>query len=696
MGNESSKAHTHGLHFTAKTEQDPSNGQLKKVAAICVEFDGLAFVNKKGKILFRPPFKQITGWGSSKNGKKISFQFEGNKTGTFAVSNAKVLERAILVRLDVFRSSDKFAANTVTDPSKKFPKEVILHVRSEGLVISDATQREKTRLIEFVMLEGWGVHGAHELVLQTRDKSRYCFFTEDASAVVRKLDDVAKMVTRSMTAAGKPVRHSVVEAFHAEDEEVLDITPAIVVENPFGPKVLPRNVALRILDGQELRILGVGSNKKVTIQFTSLHRFGHTGGGNISFVLTEAKGGHTIVVRAESEGAATKFCNRLGEKLQEVATGQSNSYNHAAPPVPRGIAQVGAIKARRLSGSSGQDLQKLAALSLAGQQMLAGAANAGSAVAAEVEVVDDFVMEGMSGRNAELLGLPDKIVLCVETAGRLSIVNREANKICAFWSLADIAGWQALDDSEILIVLPQGKVTFFVEDAEVLATVLEDVCVAFTQSLAFEQAQEMRRASTANPLRAPTAPQSPAPSAPPAAQSKFILFTIPPNVKVGQTITVKNADGNGTDMTVRIPPGVTAGQQIKVPLPATAQSKTIKFTIQKGMKAGQKFTVKNPDGKDISFVLPPGLKAGDVFEVKIPGGGSSSAEKNPVQFTTRREASVLTLTVPPQFNMKKGDRLQIKYKGKKMFVKIPPGVGPGQKFQCNMPTEKQMNRAKAV
>ena len=57
---------------------------------------------------------------------------------------------------------------------------------------------------------------------------------------------------------------------------------------------------------------------------------------------------------------------------------------------------------------------------------------------------------------------------------------------------------------------------------------------------------------------------------------------------------------------------------------------------------------------------------------------------------------MLTLTVPPQFNMKKGDRLQIKYKGKKMFVKIPPGVGPGQKFQCNIPTEKQMNRAKAV
>ena len=674
MGNAGAKGNpsAHGLHFKAKT----TNEKLKKTTTIVVEFDGLVFLDKKGEILYRPSFKQITGWGSSPNNKKLTFQFEAKADVTFTVSNAKAIERAILVRLDVFRSSDKFAATTLIDPSKKFPHEVILQVRKEGIVVSDPTGKSKTRIIEFVVLSGWGAPGPNEVVLEARDQSRYKFACEDAPGLVQKLDEVAKMLARSMSGGGKPQRDSVVDRHHAEDEEqaALEYIPGLLVTSPFGPKVLPENVALTIIGSAGIRLVGMGSfkgsGKKVTIQFTSLQQYAAYD-GNIDLQLIESKGGSHIVIQTESQDVAQTFCNTLNGILRSIASGKQYK-EHAAPKIPDSLAQVGAIKARRLSGNSAT-LEQCARLSMAGQQMLSS-----GVTAPPVEVVNDFSMGGMRGQNGELLNLPEKLAIVVETAGRLTIIDPQQGRVAASWGLQEIAGWQALDSTELLIVFPQGKLTFFMEDAEILASVLEDACLAYTEAL--------RRDHSAQQGVAQLVPNPPAP--------QFINFTVPAGVQPGQVITVKAPDGR--DVNVKIPLGVGAGAQMKVPIPAvgpppppppssstsTGGGQQIQFTVLKGMKPGQVITVKNANnsGKNVTFTLPGNLKPGDSFQVQIPNDNSSAAP-----FSVESSTVSLTLTVPPQFKKKGGDKLQIKYQGKRMFVKIPESVGPGQTFSVRVP-----------
>ena len=109
MGNENSKTHTHGLHFKATCEKSPKGIKLTQTSCIVVEFDGLAFTNKKNDILYRPKYSQISAWGASQDNKRLKFEFGENKSSVFKVDNAKVLERAMLLRLDVFRDEDKFA-----------------------------------------------------------------------------------------------------------------------------------------------------------------------------------------------------------------------------------------------------------------------------------------------------------------------------------------------------------------------------------------------------------------------------------------------------------------------------------------------------------------------------------------------------------------------------------------------------------
>ncbi len=113
MGNENSKTHTHGLHFKAKCEKNPKGLKLTQTKCIVVEFDGLAFTNKKNDILYRPKYSQISAWGASQDNKRIKFEFDGAKSSVFKVDNAKVVERAMLLRLDVFRAEDKFAGKSL-------------------------------------------------------------------------------------------------------------------------------------------------------------------------------------------------------------------------------------------------------------------------------------------------------------------------------------------------------------------------------------------------------------------------------------------------------------------------------------------------------------------------------------------------------------------------------------------------------
>ena len=137
-------------------------------------------------------------------------------------------------------------ATTVIDPSGKFAEEVIFHVSGQGLLVSDATGRTKSRLFEFVMLQGWGSKNNYEIILHTRDNSQYTFATPSVKEMLTKLDDVARMVARSLKAKGAPVRESIVDQFHQQDEtHESPLTLVQMIFNPFGEKLLPKDCAVR-------------------------------------------------------------------------------------------------------------------------------------------------------------------------------------------------------------------------------------------------------------------------------------------------------------------------------------------------------------------------------------------------------------------------------------------------------------------
>ena len=298
MGNENSRTHTHGLHFKAKCDKEAKglqglDGSLKHTTCVVVEFDGLANSKQKNAIIFSQG-KLSDCVGSSKDAKRIQFEFDKEATSIFKVQNAKVLERAMLLRLDVFHNDDKFAATTVADPSNKFAEEVIFHVTSEGLSVADATGRTPTRKFEFVMLQGWGTKNNYEIVLQTRDGSQYTFATPSVKPMLAKLDDVARMVARSLKANGAPVRQSVMETFHREDEvHETPLTLVRMIFNPFGENLLPKDCAIRCLDGHGVRILGVGTKKKITVKYESLASWTHDG-ASVTLTLTPEKGSKSL------------------------------------------------------------------------------------------------------------------------------------------------------------------------------------------------------------------------------------------------------------------------------------------------------------------------------------------------------------------------------------------------------------------
>ena len=364
MGNENSRTHTHGLHFKAKCEKEAKgleglNGSLKYTACVVVEFDGLAFLNKKNDIIFRPKYSRVTAWGSSKDAKRIQFEFDKEATAIFKVQNAKVLERAMLLRLDVFHNDDKFAATTVADPSNKFAEEVIFHVTSEGLSVADATGRTPTRKFEFVMLQGWGTKNNYEIVLQTRDGSQYTFATPSVKPMLAKLDDVARMVARSLKANGAPVRQSVMDTFHKEDQvHETPLTLVRMVFNPFGENLLPKDCAIRCLDGNGVRILGVGTKKKITVKYESLASWMHDG-ATVTLTLTPEKGSKSFVLQCNNENDATTLILNLEQSIHRYDsvmqkrrhTRASVNVVHQAPNIPNSLAQIGKLKSRRLSGS---------------------------------------------------------------------------------------------------------------------------------------------------------------------------------------------------------------------------------------------------------------------------------------------------------------------------------------------------------
>ena len=530
---------------------------------IVVEFDGLAFLNKKNDIVFRPKYTTITAWGSSKDAKRIQFEFGGKATGIFKVDNAKVLERAMLLRLDVFHNDDKFAATTVDDPSNKFAEEVIFHVNSNGLSVADATGRTPTRKFEFVMLQGWGTKNNYEVVLQTRDGTQYTFATPSVKPMLAKLDDVARMVARSLKANGAPVRESVIETFHQEDK--VHETPLTLVQmvfNPFGENLLPKDCAIRCLDGNGIRILGVGTKKKITVTYESLASWNHDG-ANVTLTLTPEKGSKSFMLKCNNEHDATTLIFNLEQSIHRYDalrqkrrhTRASVNVVHQAPNIPNSLAQIGKLKSRRLSGSDKM-------LKAQQQQAISGQSLFSSLVADASDSKPSFQMSAQVGRNGELLGLNElnqsaQFLIVVENNAFVNLVDCSSDNMQTLhsWPLTNITGWQAIDTAEFMIVVPQGKVSFFVEDAEVLASVLEDACGQYAKQL--KQAKRVSQAPPSAP--APIMQQQPRRSVQPSKET--ISVVLPKGIKPGNKMKVKLA--NGAMKEFKVPVGAKAGQTIE-------------------------------------------------------------------------------------------------------------------------------------
>lgn len=629
MGNENSKTHTHGLHFKASCLNNPKGLKLSQTKCIVVEFDGLAFTNKKNDILYRPKYSEISAWGASPDNKRMKFEFHGDKSSVFKVDNAKVVEHAMLLRLDVFRTEDKFAATTVSDPSGKFAEEVIFHVTGNGLVVSDATGRTKPRLFEFVMLQGWGSKNGYEIILQTRDSTQYTFASPSVKEMLAKLDDVARMVARSLKAKGAPVRESIVDQFHTQDETYESpLTLVKMVFNPFGENVLPKDCAVRCLDGQGVRILGVGTKKKITVKYESLGSWSHDS-DHVTLTLTPEKGSKSFVLKCNSVNDAANLVRNLEQSLhrydhkKQKRRNARNSINvvHQAPDIPNSLAQVGKLKSRRLSGSD-KTLKVLQQRAQSGQNLFAGVVGGAQQQQQPIADTDNFQMEAQVGRHGEILGLEQSssYLIVVDGSSSLKLINMSASVVHAVhsWKLNQITGWQAIDRDEFMLVIPQGKVSFFVEDAHILASVIEDACLKYAKELKSMRQQQSQLQ--------PSAPLPPHPMQQHQQQQlqeveqqfETVSLVIPKGVKSGHKMKVKLQDGSMKEFTV--PPGAKVGQQVDFQVPRRAKVElpdVISMTIPPGVKPGNKLKVKLDDGSMREFVVPPGSVPGQQIEFKV-------------------------------------------------------------------------------
>ena len=202
------------------------------------------------------------------------------------------------------------------------------------------------------------------------------------------------------------------------------------------------------------------------------------------------------------------------------------------------------------------------------QQAISGQSLFSSLVADASDSKPSFQMSAQVGRNGELLGLNElnrsaQFLIVVENNAFINLVDcsSDAMQTLHSWPLTTITGWQAIDTAEFMIVVPQGKVSFFVEDAEVLASVLEDACAQYAKQL-----KDEKRASQPPPSApAHIMPQQPQRSVQPSKET--ISVVLPNGIKPGNKMKVKLA--NGAMKEFKVPVGAKAGQTIEFTVKTT-------------------------------------------------------------------------------------------------------------------------------
>merc|ERR1711871_293852 len=203
-----------------------------------------------------------------------------------------------------------------------------------------------------------------------------------------------------------------------------------------------------------------------------------------------------------------------------------------------------------------------------GQNLFAGVV--GGTQQQPVADTNIFQMEAQVGRHGEVLGLEQSstYLFVVDGIESLKLVNMSAEVVhtAYSWKLSQITGWQAINRDEFMLVIPQGKVSFFVEDAQVLASVIEDACLRYAKQLKLTKQQESQRQ--------PSAPLPPHPMQQQQQQQQVqeieqqlqtVSLIVPKGVKSGHKMRVKLEDGSMKEFTV--PAGAKPGQQIEFQVP---------------------------------------------------------------------------------------------------------------------------------
>jgi len=186
---------------------------------------------------------------------------------------------------------------------------------------------------------------------------------------------------------------------------------------------------------------------------------------------------------------------------------------------------------------------------------------------------NNFQMEAQVGRHGELLGLEQSSTYLFAVEGaKLNLVNMSADVLYTVhsWGLNQITGWQAIDGQEFMLVIPQGKVSFFVEDAHVLASFIEDACVQYAKQLKLlKQQQQQYQQAPQNVQQYSSPPPPPHPAMQQQQQQPLqqqmpntVSIIIPKGVKPGNKIKIKLDDGTMREFTV--PKGAKAGSKVEM------------------------------------------------------------------------------------------------------------------------------------
>jgi len=104
-----------------------------------------------------------------------------------------------------------------------------------------------------------------------------------------------------------------------------------------------------------------------------------------------------------------------------------------------------------------------------------------------------------------------------------------------------------------------------------------------------------------------------------AAPQQYITVLVPTDWQAGQHLMIPTANGN---QVVSVPPGLSPGQQFRVPVPPVGQQ-LLNVQVPPGVAPGQQLTVRAPNNQLFTATVPPGHGPGSTFQMAIPRGSNA-------------------------------------------------------------------------